>query len=376
MHFSTLAKINLPETENDYETDIEIGTQLLKLKAYIQEHPDDIVAKVNFQNLWGMRTAFSRNVASCIDELLEPYCESTDDPEYLEFEDHTEELKKEYDGAVDCIKLPEGRIVTVYNRCVWDKFVIHDDGKVYQKYFGQLKHDKRSKRAKKMTALREFPYKKLYKTFEDFAEQERCFDYNEEHGGYGYEYNPNAFYDWYQIGGRWPKHFLVKSTCEEYSVGERSWSNEDTVFEAPEGYIWVCAARKKDIEWQSMYEWSKEKAIELFAELEQHFADGNCPKEWYAHITEEGIFTFGDALYIKGETLDEYLSRRGISEQNKYQYSSYGYVDEDGYFDRDSTPLPESDEKTDVKDEWRKQLYQYIDDADDNDVFVGIDYHI
>lgn len=62
-----------------------------------------------------------------------------------------------------------------------------------------------------MTVIPNYPYKKLYKTFERFAEEEQCMDYNKEFDGYGYLYNPNAFWDWYQIGGRWPNLFLVKN---------------------------------------------------------------------------------------------------------------------------------------------------------------------
>jgi len=62
------------------------------------------------------------------------------------------------------------------------------------------------------------------------------------------------FYDWCVIGGRWPRRFLVKESCKEYSIGERSWDDIDRKIDAPEGYFWVAAARKKDIEWQAMRE--------------------------------------------------------------------------------------------------------------------------
>ena len=62
-------------------------------------------------------------------------------------------------------------------------------------------------------------------------------------------------WDWYQIGGRWPVTFLVKADCTEYSFGERSWGNYSKKYPAPEGYMWVSAARKKDICWDVMRSW-------------------------------------------------------------------------------------------------------------------------
>ena len=62
-----------------------------------------------------------------------------------------------------------------------------------------------------------YPLKKLYKTLGEYAEQYHGYVYNEEEQGYGYYSNPNAFYDWYVIGGRWPRVFLVKESCTEYS---------------------------------------------------------------------------------------------------------------------------------------------------------------
>ena len=66
--------------------------------------------------------------------------------------------------------------------------------------------------------------------------------------GYGYVYNPDAFYDWYCIGGRWPKLFLIKEDCTDFTVGDRDYPDE--YYKAPDGYKWAAAARKKDIQWK------------------------------------------------------------------------------------------------------------------------------
>lgn len=64
--------------------------------------------------------------------------------------------------------------------------------------------------------------------------------------------NPNGICDWYEVGGRWSQLFLVKDSCTEFSYGEFSSSEKEV--EAPEGYQWVCVARKKEIAWEAARE--------------------------------------------------------------------------------------------------------------------------
>ncbi|AOQ24615.1 hypothetical protein MTAT_19600 [Moorella thermoacetica] len=53
------------------------------------------------------------------------------------------------------------------------------------------------------------------------------YGYEEHEGKFGYWQNPNAKWDWWQIGGRWKRKLLVNGT-------------------------WVDSARIKDIDWQGM----------------------------------------------------------------------------------------------------------------------------
>ncbi|MDR0287565.1 MAG: hypothetical protein LBI03_07685, partial [Clostridiales bacterium] len=151
---------------------------------------------------------------SYISDVMDPFWETTEDPDYLEFNDKTEELAEEYKNKkVNCIRLPHGRIVSVYNWEVKD-FTIKD-GKVYQEHAGPLKHEKRTKKAKKMLALPDYPLNKLYPTIEEYAEDFCGYTYDSKYDAYGYYHNPDAFWDWYQIGGRWPFEFLVKEDCDD-----------------------------------------------------------------------------------------------------------------------------------------------------------------
>lgn len=115
-----------------------------------------------------------------------------------------------------------------------------------------------------------YPVKKLYPSLKQYAEDYCGYTYDNKNNTYGYYCNPNAFWDWYSIGGRWPFQFLVRDTAERIN-GERSWGNEDAVCEAPEGYIWVCGARKRDIAWELMKEWELQHAKKRFELLAETF---------------------------------------------------------------------------------------------------------
>ena len=372
MHYLTLVTVEIPKVEQEPEIDKRIQEELNKLKSG-NNNGKNFMTDIYIERLNGLSNAFARCVDSEICSVLEPYAEQTDNPEYLEFEDHTEELRNEYENdCIDCIKLPNGKIVSIENRMVWDKFIIGDDGKVYQKYFGQLKRPKRSKKAKKMKALKNYPYKKLYKNFNAFAENEKYIYYNEYYNGYGYVYNPNAFYDWYSIGGRWPFLFLVKDSCTEYSVGEKSWCSHEEQ-SAPKGYKWVCKARKKDIEWNVMYRVAKENATKRFKILEKAFLDKKLPEGCYGRITENGITGFWDFQYKKDETLQQFLARNRIIRKYKYPNFACAYLIDGEYASEDSFNFADKNKRNRA---WHKNLNRQIDALNEDTVLVGVDCHI
>lgn len=205
------------------------------------------MAELTLCSLMGRTTNFARQLVGEVEEVMAPYSAEPSE-EYMEFADMTEELKADYAKSVDCLKLPNGKIVECGSYPYFSKYSIVD-GKVSQNKVGPLHHTRRTKQSRKIQYLPNYPRQKVYKTFEKYAEDYRGYEYNEEEKGYGFYCNPNAMWDWYQIGGRWPVTFLVKADCTEYSFGERSWGNYSKKYPAPEGYMWVSAARKKDICW-------------------------------------------------------------------------------------------------------------------------------
>ena len=374
MHFLTLAILEIPEVREHKELDKQIVEALKELELQKQIETKNFMLDFTIGRFQNLQSSFSRAVNDGVSQLMYPYCASMEDPEYLEFEDRTEKLREEYESVVDCIKLPQGTIVEQYGDPLWGRFVVRD-GKVFQRDAGSLHHEKRTKKAKRMVALPNYPRKKLYKSFEKYAEERCGFSFDEKHQGYGYYYNPNAIWDWYSIGGRWPEMFLVKDACTEYSIGERSWCNSDRKSEAPEGYRWVCAARKKDIAWDAMRDWRNQKAAERFHKLEQMFLAGKTDPDFHGEIVPDGVMHWGELVYRKDSTLEEYLEEYGIPGCWKYPVGSHDIVDEGQWLSvEDSVQDPGTGSYAPV--DWRSCIDGYIDDMDEDMVLVSVDYHI
>lgn len=372
MHFRTILFVDLPEVEPDPVREQTVLEQIKERKAALPVKPfrsalsDWLIGK-----LVNIKTNFGFKLSEVVYETMERfYCE-TKEPRYLEFEDKTEKYINDFEEEVDCVVLPNGKIVEADLFPVWPKFIVKD-GLVFQKAAGQLKQPKRTKKAKKMKALPNYPRKKLYVSFEAFVEA--CGGRkNEETGQYGEFYNPNSVFDFCSIGGRWPAMFLVKTDCTEYSYGERA-SIDESDFPAPDGYRWVAAARKKDIQWDAMRQWRNQKAKERFFCLEMMFQAGQTD-EPYTHISECGIYSLGKLIYQPGDTLEEYMTKHGIPETWEYPIDIYGLFANNSYHDKSDSFYDEAQKKW-VSIDWQATMSKHINDAEENTVFVGIDYHI
>ena len=310
-----------------------------------------------------------------IGSQLDPFCEGTEDPDYLEFHDKTEEIARGYNSdTLDCVKMPGGKIVSLYNHHA-SGFAIKD-GMVFQESAGPLKHNKRTKKAKKMLALTEYPMNKLYPTIERYAEDYCGYYYDEDHKAYGYHTNPNAFWDWYQIGGRWPFMFLVKTTCPDAIRGGYSWATEGDSREAPEGYKWVAGARKSDIAWDAMKTLRIEASIPRFKLLEEAFKTGILPDEPLLTITEDGIASWGEMIYKKDETLENYLERNELGPDCKYPVSAYSFLSDGEYCSRGDMGWWGISKNDKPEMAWQEETQTFIDEIDDDDFIVTIDCHI
>lgn len=116
---------------------------------------------------------FVNTEESNLDVLLEPYDEQTDNEQYLEFTDCTDEIQEKFDNLPD----KDERL--------------DENGKPWP-YLCDKEH---------------------YPTFESLAED--WFGYHKNADGiYGYTNNPDAKWDWYAIGNRWDGYLYDKNGKE------------------------------------------------------------------------------------------------------------------------------------------------------------------
>ena len=166
MHFISLVAVEMPKIKENQAENQEVEKCLEELREAYKQDSKNIVLELQIERLSGLTTEFARALDHSVCEIMKPYDAGTEDPKYLEFDDRTEELEDAYfDGKTDCIRLPNGTILEATSYYFWDRFVI-SDGKVFQQYAGPLHHMKRTKKAKKMTVLPDYPRTKLFKTFE------------------------------------------------------------------------------------------------------------------------------------------------------------------------------------------------------------------
>ena len=290
---------------------------------------------------------FSCALAEQVSILMEPYYNDTDIMEYLEFEDRTEELKKDYkEGSVNLITLPNGTVITDDSFEFMRKYELVD-GKVYQKRWGQLHDRKQTKKCRKMKVRQNVPFTDIYPTISEFVEDQNSWMvYLEEKDAYGFYYNPNAFYDWYSIGGRWPDMFLVKDDCLEYGIPGWSIYEGRIKTEAPEGYRWTCAARKKDIEWQVMFEWKVKKSEEKYEEFKEPF-----------------------------ESKEEYR-KRTLCVSSKYPINIYAFLWEGEWIQTENFVYDQENSRFEKNETWFEDMERFFDGLEDDTVLVSVDCHM
>ena len=306
--------------------------------------------------------------------ILARYDEQTEVDEYREFEDRTEEARADYETeTMKVVQFPDGAIHSIYDRAFRDRFYLSEDSTICE--YGP-NHDTQSKlvtdASKALKLIPDYPVKQMYPDFDVYCDEHRGFVKNED-GCWGYTFNPNATWDWWVIGGRFPGGLLVKKELEDCID-----SCKDAQAGVPDGYKFADAARKKDICWDLMKKLATE-AVER--------SHKRCVEAWeaqklenfgpFARITEEGIAGWGNMIYMKGETLDEYKARKGVTDADKYQVSSYAFVDRNGdwnasgdmgWFGISSNDKPER--------AWNDELQTLMNEVQDDDYLVAVDCHI
>lgn len=378
MHFTVLSAVSLPQdiaaAMNAVPVDdvASYAAQKLLLKSFGEKKPlktPQVTPALISQERW---ECFAESLVA---DLLAPYNENTTNIAYMEFDDRTDEGQKNYaQGGVDCVRTPDGRIITCDSYEFCRRYELHD-GRVYRQCFGPLHHRKLTKKAKKYRALPNYPFRKLYPTFDAFMTDYWGCERETEHGHYGYYFNANGEWDWWQIGGRWPFRFLVKDDCATAVTGEMSGLfSEMPQRHAPDGYRWVAGARKGDIAWDVMREFIRSQCTEQFRRYEEWFKTGKIPQEHAGDIklAPDGILSWGNYLYREGDDLEHHLYCLGLSDQHLYPINTFACVDTDDWNDK-GWGISDSDEK--VCQSWYREIAEFIEKQPDDTLLVSVDCH-
>ena len=136
MHFRSLLTVYLPAVEPDSEWEKEVADQVKQMRESQPENIGSIGQKVMldifYEGMNNISTTVGREVTPGIRDVMERFNCGTEDNSFLEFDYRTGEALRDYNEIIDCMRLPDGRIVEEYPAPQWHKFIIKD-GKVYVK---------------------------------------------------------------------------------------------------------------------------------------------------------------------------------------------------------------------------------------------------
>ena len=125
-----------------------------------------------------------------------------------------------------------------------------------------------------------------------------------------------------------------------------------------------------------MYDWELEQAKQSYAKLVHAFETGILPDGTYGEIMENGIRIFGDFVYHKDETEEEYLARNVKLKRKKYPVNLYAFLQEGVWITADRFIADGENSRIEDNAEWEDELEQFIENLDDEKVLVTVDCHM
>lgn len=339
-------------------------------------------------------------VYSEVDAELRPYYEQGNaEDDFMEFEDKTDELREEFEtGEVDQVRVCD-KLYFYWERELIPFVNAHRASRgeeLLESWSQPSKEDVLAAGAESVTIT----YKEKYGTFENFAKEYHGLTGDEK---YGYWSNPNAKWDWFQIGGRWAGHWPAKAGAETGS-GERSWANEGEEISANR----VDIIRIKDIDF-SQADAITEETIQKFVKDYTYFYEtGKEPDEegrFYGvrhtalslglvqcldedKITDEQRATCKLNLWPKNEgvAVPRYDVISSLPSDAKFaefmrnyfnNLRTYAYLDENGWTEPGEMGwFGMSAATAESREEYSKDFIKWLKSGDQNDWVVCVDCHI
>ena len=98
-HFVTLVDFYMPEVEENLEETAHYKAQIAEAKEALAQSQggNSFALRLILNQLQSKVNPLDRAAECEIGELMAPFCENTEDSEYLEFIDRTDDLKRDYE---------------------------------------------------------------------------------------------------------------------------------------------------------------------------------------------------------------------------------------------------------------------------------------
>jgi hypothetical protein len=313
-------------------------------------------------------------VGQDVEQQLAPFQENNmgDCPrEYMEFTDHEDDYRHDYDNeGAEMVVLEDGRLVFS-----WDE-MFRQPG-----VFGKSEAPAHLER-------RQVMHKDFYPSFEDFVrEWHGAEGRDEEKGRYGSWTNPNAKWDWYQLGGRWTGYFKLKDGAagDTGSPGLLTRAAEaghaDSALKKDIDFDGMrAAAAAKALETYSRYEdiLSKHGAAPDFAEFRDGFANIEDARVAYNNLESiQALYKAELMPWMSGIKEVYGMGREAfVAQARDSRISTYALLMNGKWYERGSMGWfgMASDEKD--KDTWNKEFAKLLNSLPEDTLLSVVDCHI
>jgi len=246
---------------------------------------------------------------------LEPFEEDCQE-KYLEFIDITDEYERQYEWeSSKMIRLPDGSLVYP-----WDEMFKSKTGEE-----GIFRNQ--TEIPKELLPKIDVYHKNRFASLDEFVESYHGETRN-ENGRYGYHANPNAKWDWYELGGRYPGRLVLKDKYKY--VAKLSPPNFSWGWGVKE-IINICSqprvdqATKFSIDWSKCHQTKEKYSKEIrFWEMK---VNGDHP------VNKEEVEELKWDWYKKEFYLDRYKTAKIFAECES-NFTVWAYVKNGKWFEK------------------------------------------
>lgn len=238
-----------------------------------------------------------------IDEILAPFCETDED--FFEFYDFTDEIKKEYSTVtVKRVKMPDGKYYN-YGDKIFAKKVSKEEyyknQNGFRSYISSGGNGLNTEYIlcdyiEKGGALVDVPAKEImtlgeYAEYCGYCKYKQDENIPDEDAVFGYYFNPNAEWDWFEIGGRWNNSIKTKSGvfCNSCKIGGIDFTPDERKMEINRRFWEIVVDKEplKEGEKKPFCFYTEEYLKKLYGDKET-YALRNSTFSTYSILTPDG----------------------------------------------------------------------------------------